>query len=103
MPFALEPLKLAVAALTLLIARFVKGVIGLGLPTVAMGLLQAASLLIVPSFVTNVWQLATGPRLGALTRRLWPMMAGVVAGTLAGSGISGVAIPAKLPLVSAWR
>jgi uncharacterized membrane protein YfcA len=88
-----ELLPIAVAALTFLLAGFVKGAIGLGLPTVAMGLLsivmppaQAASLLIVPSFVTNVWQLATGPRFAALARRLWPMMAGVVVGTLAGAG-----------------
>ena len=57
----------AVATLTFLVAGCVKGVIGLGLPTVSMGLLslvmapaKAASLLIVPSFVTNVWQLAAG-------------------------------------------
>lgn len=94
MPFALDPLPLAVAALTFLLAGFVKGVIGLGLPTVAMGLLstvmapaQAAALLLVPSFTTNVWQLAAGPRFGALARRLWPMQAGIVLGTLAGSGL----------------
>lgn len=88
-----EPLPFAVAMLTFLLAGFIKGVIGLGLPTVSMGLLsviiapaQAASLLIVPSFVTNVWQLAAGPRFGALARRLWPMMLGVIAGTLAGAG-----------------
>jgi uncharacterized membrane protein YfcA len=93
MPSSFEPFPIAVTALTFLLAGFVKGVIGLGLPTVAMGLLsvvmapaQAASLLIVPSFVTNVWQLATGPRFGALARRLWPMMAGVVLGTMAGAG-----------------
>ncbi|GJD59191.1 sulfite exporter TauE/SafE family protein [Methylobacterium dankookense] len=93
MPFALDPLPVAVAAATFLLAGFVKGVIGLGLPTVAMGLLstvmapaQAAALLIVPSFTTNVWQLAAGPRFGALARRLWPMQAGIVLGTLAGSG-----------------
>jgi hypothetical protein len=93
MPLNFDPLPITIAALTFLLAGFVKGVIGLGLPTVAMGLLsgvmppaQAASLLIVPSFVTNVWQLATGPRFAALALRLWPMMAGVVAGTLAGSG-----------------
>src|SRR3954453_10550110 len=89
----LEPLPIILSALTFLLAGFVKGVIGLGLPTVAMGLLsvvmapaQAASLLIVPLFVTNVWQLATGPRFAALARRLWPMIAGVVLGTLAGTG-----------------
>ena len=83
-----------VILLAFLIAGFVKGVIGLGLPTVAMGLLglvmapvQAASLLIVPSLVTNVWQLAAGPRLWALARRLWPMMAGVLIGTWAGAGL----------------
>ncbi|MCW8087525.1 sulfite exporter TauE/SafE family protein [Roseococcus sp. MDT2-1-1] len=77
-----------------LFAGAVKGLLGLGLPTVAMGLLglamppvQAAALLLVPSLVTNVWQLLAGPRFGALLARLWPMMLGIVAGTLTGSGI----------------
>ncbi|MCB4825464.1 sulfite exporter TauE/SafE family protein [Roseicella aerolata] len=79
---------------TFLFAGLVKGVIGLGLPTVAMGLLglamlpvEAAALLLVPSLVTNVWQLLAGPRFGDLLLRLWPMMVGVVAGTVAGSGV----------------
>ncbi|HEX9168821.1 MAG TPA: sulfite exporter TauE/SafE family protein [Roseiarcus sp.] len=91
---SIEPLPLLVATVAFLLAGFVKGVIGLGLPTVSMGLLslvmppaKAASLLIVPSFVTNVWQLATGPSFVRLARRLWPMLAGVVAGTLAGTGL----------------
>ncbi|SFY42569.1 hypothetical protein SAMN04244548_04493 [Paracoccus pantotrophus] len=76
-------------ALTFLAAGIVKGVTGMGLPTLAMGVLgallsplTAASLLIVPSMVTNLWQLLTGPRIGALARRLWPMMAASMAGTL---------------------
>jgi uncharacterized protein len=80
-------------ALTFLLAGFVKGVIGLGLPTVAVGVLSlfmlpvhAAMLLVIPSFVTNVWQLAAGPSFRALLRRLWPMMAGVFAGTWLGIG-----------------
>ncbi|WP_246529354.1 sulfite exporter TauE/SafE family protein [Microvirga zambiensis] len=79
---------------TFLLAGLVKGVTGMGLPTVAMGLLgaimspvAAAALLIVPSFVTNVWQLLSGPSFAALIRRLWPMMAGIVVGTVAGSSI----------------
>lgn len=71
-------------------AGFVKGLIGLGLPTVAMGLLgsfmpaaQAAALLIVPSLVTNLWQMLTGGTLAPLVRRLWTLQAGIVAGTLA--------------------
>jgi uncharacterized membrane protein YfcA len=93
MSIASEPLPIVFAALTFGLAGFIKGVIGLGLPTVSMGLLtvvmapaEAASLLIVPSFITNVWQLVAGPRCVALGRRLWPMMAGIVVGTLAGAG-----------------
>ncbi len=80
--------------LTFLLAGFTKGIIGLGLPTVAMGLLglamppaKAAALLVVPSLVTNVWQLAAGPRFGALVRRLWPMLLGICLGTWAGAGL----------------
>lgn len=79
---------------TFLMAGLVKGVSGMGLPTLAMGVLgallsplAAASLLIVPSFVTNIWQLLAGPSFGALARRLWPMMLGVVLGTLIGASL----------------
>ena len=51
-----------------LLAGWVKGVVGMGLPTVAMGALgltmppvQAAALLVVPSLVTNIWQFVAGP------------------------------------------
>lgn len=64
----------------------------MGLPTVAMGILgavisplTAASLLIIPSFVTNVWQLLRGPDFLSLAKRFWLMMLGIVAGTLVGS------------------
>ena len=86
-------LILAIAA-TFFLAGAVKGVTGMGLPTVAMGLLGAlmapvlaAALLIVPSFVTNVWQLFAGPAFTALSRRLWLMMLGIVIGTLTGSSV----------------
>ena len=81
---------LAVGA-SFIFAGFIKGVVGLGLPTVAMGLLslamppvQAAALLIVPSMVTNLWQLAVGPGVMSLLRRLWPLLAWTMAGTLLG-------------------
>lgn len=83
----------AIASLIFFAAGAVKGVLGMGLPTVAMGLLglvmpvaQAASLLAVPSLATNVWQAAQGPHLRALLLRLWPLHAGVMAGVAAGSG-----------------
>jgi uncharacterized protein len=85
------PILAAIAA-TFFAAGIVKGVTGMGLPTVAMGVLgamisplAAASLLIVPSFVTNVWQLAAGPAFGALVRRLWPMMLAISTGTILGA------------------
>lgn len=80
------------AAATFFAAGIVKGVTGMGLPTVAMGVLgalispvAAASLLIVPSFVTNVWQLLAGPSFGPLVRKLWPMMLAIVVGTVLGT------------------
>jgi hypothetical protein len=89
----LEPVTIFIAAVFLL-AGFIKGVIGLGLPTVSMGLLaavmptvEAATLLILPSAVTNVWQMLAGPHLGLVTRRLWPMMLGVCIGTWLGAGL----------------
>ncbi|AEJ15024.1 sulfite exporter TauE/SafE family protein [Pseudomonas shirazica] len=83
--------------LTFLLAGAVKGVIGLGLPTIAMGLLglamspaQAAALLIVPSTLTNLWQLASGGHLRRLLARLWPMLAMIFVGTLLGSAWLGI-------------
>ena len=70
------------------------GLLGLAMPPA-----YAAALLLVPSLVTNVWQLLAGPRFGALFRRLWGMMLGIVAGTLAGSGlITGATAPAAAAL-----
>lgn len=70
-------------------AGFVKGVVGMGLPIVAMAVLSlflapaaAAAMLVVPSLVTNVWQLMAGPALGRLVRRLATMLVGVALGTL---------------------
>lgn len=75
-------------------AGLIKGVIGLGLPTIGMGLLallmspvEAAAVLALPSLVTNVWQMLAGVRLLPIIRRLWPMMLGVCLGTWAGAGL----------------
>lgn len=64
-----------------LVAGGVKGVIGLGLPTVSLGLLTVAldlqtamALLLVPSFVTNLWQAVVGGNAKAILHRLWPFL-----------------------------
>ena len=88
-----EPLMILIAA-AFLFAGFVKGVIGLGLPTVAMGLLavtmppaQAIAIVIVPAIVTNIWQTFVGPYLADSIRRLWPLMAGTVIGIWLNAGM----------------
>lgn len=81
-------------SLIFILAGFVKGVTGMGLPTVAMGLLGmfmplpiAAALLVIPSFVTNMLQLVTGPSMRLIIRRLWLMMLLIVAGTVSASSL----------------
>ncbi|MBC8994917.1 sulfite exporter TauE/SafE family protein [Pseudomonas sp. N40(2020)] len=83
---------------TFVLAGLVKGVIGLGLPTVAMGLLglamapsQAAALLIIPATLTNLWQLAFGGHLKGLIERLWPMLLMIFLGTGVGTLWIGMA------------
>ncbi len=70
-----------------MLAGFVKGVVGLGLPTVSMGLLavtmapsQALAIVIVPAVITNIWQTFVGHYLRDIVRRLWPLLIGTVLG-----------------------
>jgi uncharacterized membrane protein YfcA len=77
-----DPATLAIVALTFLLAGLVKGVIGLGLPTIglalltaAIGLPQAMALLLAPSLVTNLWQAAAGGHGRTILGRLWPFLA----------------------------
>jgi uncharacterized membrane protein YfcA len=79
--------------LVIIVAGFVKGVIGMGLPAVGVGLLgltmlpvRAAAILVVPSSITNIWQLFTGPHLARVVRRLWPMLVGILVGCWVGAG-----------------
>ena len=78
---------LAVATLIFLLAGFVKGSTGLGLPAIVIGLLslfvppvQAVALTIVPSFVTNVVQGVVGGHLRTIIRRFWTLIAAVCVG-----------------------
>ena len=87
-----EPLLFLIAA-AFLIAGFIKGALGLGLPTVSMGLLavamppaQALAIVIVPAIVTNIWQTFVGPYLRDIIRRLWPLLIGTAAGIFLNGG-----------------
>ena len=79
------------------LAGGVKGVTGMGLPTVAMSLLglwmapvQAAAMLVVPSLATNVAQ-CRGPGLRRLAVRLWPGWLAIAVVTVAAHGFGGAA------------
>ena len=90
----LDWFELAVVIVVFVVAGVVKGAIGVGLPTIAMGLLgalmapsRAAAILIVPALLTNVWQMWDGPALTILLRRLRPMLACALLGTLPAAGL----------------
>ena len=93
MPSGQGMFELLAITLVFLLAGYVKGVIGMGLPTIAMatlGLLlepaQAAALLVIPSLVTNVWQFLAGGSKMATIKRLWLMLVFVCIGTWLGIG-----------------
>jgi uncharacterized membrane protein YfcA len=84
---------LALATLSLLAAGFVKGIFGMGLPAVSLGLLsllmapvEAATLIVIPTLTTNAWQFFTGDNRSAVVRRFAILLVGVVLGTTIGVG-----------------
>jgi uncharacterized membrane protein YfcA len=84
----MDILLLAGIAVTFFVAGATKGISGMGLPTVSMGLLglfmppaSAAALLVLPSLLTNVMQ-CLGRQFLAITSVLWPMWLGIFGGAL---------------------
>lgn len=84
---------IAVIVGVLFLAGVVKGVVGLGLPTVSLALLTpvlglptAMAAMLLPSFLTNLQQALTGGDVAAMLRRFWPFLVPVALGTLAASG-----------------
>ena len=80
--------------LAFLFAGFIKGALGVGLPTVVVGLLsivmppaQAAALMVLPALATNIWQMAAGPALMALLKRFASMIVAIFVGTFATIGL----------------
>jgi len=83
-----------------LVAGMVKGVIGLGLPTVSLAALTVAvdlpaavALMVVPSAVTNIWQGLDGGHFSALIRRFWLMLLASAVGVWFSYGFLLVANP----------
>jgi uncharacterized membrane protein YfcA len=64
-----------------LLAGTVKGLVGLGLPTMTIALTslmlplpEAIALISLPTIVTNVWQAAVGGKFWTIVRRQWPLI-----------------------------
>lgn len=90
----LQPETLALILAVFLLAGLVKGIVGLGLPPVALGLLtvflglkDAIVLIVVPSLATNLWQALAGGALLAIGRRLWSLLAFACVGIWFGTGL----------------
>ena len=82
-----EPWIVALVLGTFLLAGFIKGVIGLGLPVVALaflgstlGVREALTIMLIPSLGTNAYQALAGPELWSLIRRLWSFLAAACIG-----------------------
>lgn len=90
-----------------IIAGFVKGVIGLGLPTVSLALLAATiglkpavAVLILPALATNTIQAMTGGNFLKIVRRTWTFILVAFVCTWLGAGIlAGSASPAFAALL----
>ncbi len=87
LPLDLTAQTIAILIAIFLLAGIVKGLAGLGLPaisvglsTVAFGLMPAMALIIVPSLVGNVWQAVSGRELRSVVRRIWPFEIAAIIG-----------------------
>lgn len=85
-------------------AGFAKGVVGLGFPPIAMGLLvlvmppvEAAVIMVIPALLTNFWQGVCGPYLLGLLRRFWLMfiLTALMTLTFAGALVSHAEVALK--------
>ncbi len=101
--------------LAFLFAGFVKGAVGIGLPTVVVGLLsivmapaEAAALMVMPALATNIWQMAAGTALAALLKRFAWMIVAVFVGTFAtirfmsNTAATGIALGSVLAAYGAY-
>jgi uncharacterized protein len=89
-----DPLTILLIAATFLVAGGVKGIIGLGLPTISLavltaglGLQPAMAMMLAPSFVTNVWQAVVGGNARAIVARIWPFLTMATVTVWFGAGV----------------
>ncbi len=93
-----SPEHLLIVTAVFVLAGFVKGVVGLGLPTISLalmaallGLKDAIALMLIPAIATNIWQGLAGPHLLNILRRLWLFFLCLCLGTWVGAGVLATA------------
>jgi uncharacterized membrane protein YfcA len=81
-----SPTDIAFGFAVFLVAGTIKGLVGLGLPTVTialtslvMPLTEAIALIALPTVITNIWQAAVGGRFRVILRRHWSLIATLTA------------------------
>tara|TARA_B100000676_G_C17854217_1_gene719799 strand:- start:133 stop:948 length:816 start_codon:yes stop_codon:yes gene_type:complete len=96
--FELQVEDIVLVSVVFFLAGVVKGGIGLGLPTVSIGLMalwlpfgSAMGILVLPAVITNIWQAFFGTALKLIFRRYWDLMIWLFAGAFLGATlISGI-------------
>ncbi len=85
---------LLIVAGTFLLSGWIKGVVGVGLPTTSLiilsaltGFREAVAIILLPAILTNVWQALAGGRLLEILRRTWPLLLVSLGGIWLGVGI----------------
>ncbi|MEO0798889.1 MAG: sulfite exporter TauE/SafE family protein [Pseudomonadota bacterium] len=85
---------ITLTVVTFLLAGLIKGVVGFGLPTVALTMLAAAvglksamAIMVVPALFTNIWQGLSGGALVTLTRRLSGFLGLTLVGIFVGTSL----------------
>ncbi|NND50577.1 MAG: sulfite exporter TauE/SafE family protein [Rhizobiales bacterium] len=91
---ALGLADMALIAAAFMLGGFVKGLIGVALPMLAMAILTievsvplAVSLVVLPTLVANIYQGVRPSEFGAAMRRFWPLLLAVVPGIGIGTGL----------------
>lgn len=79
-----------------ILAGTVKGVIGLGFPTIILALLsimlgvrEAMALMLLPCLLTNVWQALSGGNFRYIFKKIWPLLAMVCLATYVTTSVVG--------------
>jgi len=87
-----SPSELALIAATFLLAGCVKGVVGMGMPTVSLAILTATigltnglALIVIPTSVTNIWQAIAGGHSRAILARHWLFLGAAVVMVMPGA------------------